>query len=132
MSEAAPGASTPNEQRRANLRPPWQRGQSGNPAGRRPGSRQRLSDDFLRALSDDFAEHGPETIARLRDSDPATYVRVIASLMPRTMEPTRLLEELTDDELVGAIDLVRRLLAAGDMAQVALERASGEEPHSAA
>ena len=127
MSEPAPGASTPQEQRRGNLRPPWQRGQSGNPAGRRPGSRQRLSDDFMRALSDDFAEHGPATIARLRESEPATYVRVIASLMPRTLEPSRPLEELGDDELIGAIDLVRRLLDAGEAAHQALDRAARGE-----
>lgn len=118
------GASTPQQRRPGSLRPPWRPGEPGNPAGRRPGSRQRLSDDFMRALSDDFAAHGPATVARLRESDPATYTRVIASLTPRTLEPVRPLEDMTDDEMVAAIDLVRRLMGADDVAQQLFERAA--------
>jgi hypothetical protein len=78
----------------------------------------------MRALSDDFAAHGPATVARLRESDPATYTRVIASLTPRTLEPVRPLEDMTDDEMVAAIDLVRRLMGADDVAQQLFERAA--------
>lgn len=90
---------------------PFLPGQSGNPAGRVKGSRNKLTEDFLRCLSDDFSEHGPEAIRRTREEDPAVYVRVIASLMPKQLEVSRPLEELTDDELVAAVDALRSSLA---------------------
>jgi Family of unknown function (DUF5681) len=37
-------------------------GQSGNPAGRPAGAKNRLQNDFLHALLDDFREHGVEAI----------------------------------------------------------------------
>src|SRR5262245_33082869 len=36
---------------------PWKPGQSGNPAGRPKGSRNRLSEDFIRAFAEDFEVH---------------------------------------------------------------------------
>jgi hypothetical protein len=53
---------------------------------------------------------------RLREADSATYIGVIASLLPRTLERSRPLEALSDDELMGAIGLVRRLRDAGGAA----------------
>ena len=61
-------------------------GQSGNPKGRPKGARNKLSEDFLRVLSDDFGEHGPELIDKLRRESPAQYANVIAKLMPKMME----------------------------------------------
>lgn len=61
-------------------------GQSGNPAGRPKGSRNKLSDAFLNALSDDFQEHGVETIEKLRKESPRDYVSAINRLMPKLME----------------------------------------------
>lgn len=61
-------------------------GQSGNPAGRPKGSRNKLSEAFLRVLADDFAEYGEEVIDQLRREHPAQYANVIAKLMPKLME----------------------------------------------
>lgn len=61
-------------------------GQSGNPKGRPKGSRNKLSEAFLRVLSDDFGENGVEVIERLRIESPAQYANVIAKLMPKMME----------------------------------------------
>jgi hypothetical protein len=44
-----------------------------NGGGRPKGSRNKLTDQFLGAIADDFAEHGAEAIAKVRLSDPATY-----------------------------------------------------------
>lgn len=65
---------------------PWQKGQSGNPDGRPKGSRNKLSEAFLRVLADDFGENGVEVIERLRKESPAQYANVIAKLMPKMME----------------------------------------------
>jgi len=60
-------------------------GHSGGP-GRPKGSRNKLSEAFILALSDDFIENGVETIQQLRENQPVEYVKVIGRLMPKLME----------------------------------------------
>src|SRR5207302_93422 len=43
--------------------------------GRRKGSRNKLTERFLDAIADDFLEHGPEAIAKVRMDDPAMYLK---------------------------------------------------------
>jgi hypothetical protein len=64
---------------------PFQPGQSGNPTGRRKGSRNKLTEHMLATIADDFAEHGADTLATLRKSDPAAYFKIVASLIPREL-----------------------------------------------
>ena len=66
---------------RANLKM-FQPGNPGGP-GRPKGSKHRISEAFLRAIADDFEAHGIEAIEQCRRDDPATYVRVVASLIPK-------------------------------------------------
>ena len=67
----------------AHLMPAWQPGQSGNPAGRPLGSRNKLSESVIQDIAADWAIGGPDTIARVRMTDPATYFRVVASILPK-------------------------------------------------
>lgn len=62
----------------------------GNPGGpgRPKGSRQKLSDSFLKALADDFEHHGVATVERIREEKPEAYVNAIGKLMPKLMELT--------------------------------------------
>lgn len=85
-------------------------GQSGNPGGMAKGTRQKLNGDFVRALSKDFDSHGVEAIERARLEDPMGYVKVIASLLPKQVEQTQPLDDLTDAELVAGIALLRARL----------------------
>jgi hypothetical protein len=60
-------------------------GQSGNPLGRKKGSRNALATDFLRAMAEDFAKNGAEAIRRVRDEKPDVYLKVCADLIPREL-----------------------------------------------
>lgn len=51
-------------------------GQSGNPASRKPGSRNRLEESFLSDMVAAWAEHGKEAIARVIKDDPSEFLRL--------------------------------------------------------
>lgn len=55
-------------------------GQSGNPAGRPKGSRNKVSEKLLEALASDFDAHGQHVI--LRAERPADYLKIVASSFP--------------------------------------------------
>jgi hypothetical protein len=76
-------------------------GQSGNPRGRPKGSRNKLGEIFLAALLGDFEEHGVEAIARVRDEQPAQYLKIIASILSRELDVTENeLDDLTEEQLI--------------------------------
>jgi hypothetical protein len=87
---------------------PWKPGVSANPAGRPIGARVKLTEKYMVALAADFEKHGARVIREVRETDPSTYLRVIASLVPKQLEvDTSPLGAITDEQilsLVGAID----------------------------
>jgi hypothetical protein len=82
--------------------------------GRRKGSRNKLSETFLETVSKDFAEHGADALKRLREFDPATYLKMIAWLIPREMilqrerSPDVDPADLTDAEVAELIGIEQR------------------------
>jgi len=60
---------------------PFERGRSGNPAGGPAGSRyrQQLNGEFIAALLRDFRQGGPKAIERVRRTQPAAYLKTLAS-----------------------------------------------------
>ena len=93
---------------------PWQPGQSGNPAGRLRGSRNKLSEEVICALLRDFREHGQKAIAKVRRTQPAAYLKVLVLLVPREhkVEHSNPLKELTDEQLEAMIEYIEASLAA--------------------
>ena len=91
---------------------PFQKGRSGNPTGRRRGSKNKLTKTFLEILAGDFARHGAG--ARLRERDPATYLRLVASIVPKELvvnqetAPDVDYAELTDEEFEEMMEAQRR------------------------
>jgi hypothetical protein len=60
----------------------FQPGNAGGP-GRPKGARHKLKELFLTALANDFEAHGIEAINRAREEKPDTYLKVIASILPK-------------------------------------------------
>lgn len=106
----APAETTASKQRGR----PFQPGESGNPSGRPRGGRNRLSEVFLSIVVDDFIEHGPNAIAQLREKDPATYLRLVSSLVPRELilkqeeAPVVDYAELSEAEVVRLLEEQQR------------------------
>lgn len=75
---------------------PFEKGKSGNPNGRPPGSRHGLAESFISDLQSDWKVHGKEVIANVRANEPATYMKVVASIIPKdvTLTPGAGLVEL--------------------------------------
>jgi hypothetical protein len=92
----------------------WQRGLSGNPAGRLRGSRNKLSEEVICALLRDFREHGQKAIAKVRRTQPAAYLKVLALLVPREhqVQHSNPLKDLTDEQLEAMIEYIETSLAA--------------------
>lgn len=95
----------------ANLKP-IKPGQVLNPGGKPVGSRNRLQGNFLRDLADDFEKEGKTAIVAMRTQDPSGYIRAIVALMPKELEITRPLDEISDEQLDAAILAVRTILTA--------------------
>lgn len=92
----------------------WKPGQSGNPAGRPKGSRHKLEETFLADLLASWQEKGKEALEQAIEKDPVAYVKTVASLMPKQVDPDGGLNGISRDELRTAIDALRGFLAAPD------------------
>jgi hypothetical protein len=64
----------------------WKPGQSGNPLGRPLGARSKFSEAALNDLLDDWLKHGASVLARVRDEDPSTYIRVAFNAIPKDVQ----------------------------------------------
>ena len=90
---------------------PFEPGRSGNPAGGPVGSRhrQQLNGEFIAALLRDFRHGGPKAIERVRRTQPAAYLKILALLVPREhkVQHSSLVKDLTDEQIEAAIELHR-------------------------
>jgi hypothetical protein len=95
-------------QRLAGLMPAWKSGESGNPAGRAIGSRNKLSEAFIAAVGEAWERHGAACLEWLAANDKPTFVHVALALIPKqakldveqVQKPIYLISDrpLTDDE----------------------------------
>ena len=95
---------------------PFEPGRSGNPAGGPVGSRhrQQLNGEFIAALLRDFRHGGPKAIERVRRTQPAAYLKILALLVPREhkVEHSNVIKSLSDQELEAMIEYLKTSLEA--------------------
>lgn len=113
----ADAASTAKKQRNEVLREhAFKPGQSGNPAGRAKGSRNKLGEEFLNDMLADWQEHGKDAIAAVRAEKPDQYLKVVASTLPRELNvKVNELDELSDDQLARQLRSIATQLAAAGL-----------------
>jgi hypothetical protein len=89
-------------------------GQSGNPAGRPVGNRNKLNEKFILALHDDFVEHGTAVIEKVRKTKPEIYLKVIASILPRELhfKDETAFEGMSREQLDQTITEIKSILTA--------------------
>ena len=92
-------------------------------AGKPRGAKNKLHKSFIEALQADFDVHGKAAIAIVRVEDPAAYLRVIASVLPRELE----VSQVSDVDLEATIAEVRALLAAPVEQPLLIEHNDGQE-----
>jgi hypothetical protein len=61
----------------------FEKGKSGNPAGRPPGAKNKISEKFITALTADFEQHGETVISRVRADKPEVYLKIVSDLVPK-------------------------------------------------
>ena len=78
------------------------------------GSRNKLSEAVICALLRDFSMHGEKAIAKVRRTQPAAYLKVLALLVPREhkVQHSNPLKDLTDEQLEAMIEYIETSLAA--------------------
>lgn len=80
-----------------------------NPKGRPKGARSRLSDAFFQDLAEVWEAQGMEAMIKVANDDPSTFVRVVASLMPKQTQEVAEdhLATLSEEDVDAVIKLAR-------------------------
>jgi len=108
-AKLAAGDNTPENHR--TLREPWKPGESGNPAGRPKGSRNKLAERFYDDLYKSWEKNGPSAIEALRIESPKDYVRIAAYVLPKEfVVKDASIKDLSEEELVEFLCLLRSQL----------------------
>ncbi len=85
-------------------------GQTGNPFGRPKGSKNKLSEDFLRDLLDAWDKYGVEALKVAATEKQSDFCKMVASLIPKEITVKNELSEFSDEQLAALGDLAATLI----------------------
>ncbi len=95
---------------------------AGGAAAQRPRRNEgTFADEFLAVLRADFSAHGRTAVAQCREKDPTTYVKLVASLLPKATQDEP--DELSDEERKRRIRALIDMLGFGTGAARAADAA---------
>lgn len=108
MSDDLPKPSSNGEKKDTRIKP----GQVLNPHGRPKGSRNKLQENFVAVLCADFEQHGEGVVQKVRETEPGTYMKVLAQILPKQIEVSELgaFGDLPEDKLDEFIALSTKKL----------------------
>ena len=85
----------------------FHKGHAGGP-GRPPGSRNKLSEDFIKDLHASWLSHGKQALLAMCTGKPADFCKMMAGLMPRDVllkiKDNRPVIEYSTQELLDIIE----------------------------
>src|SRR6516165_10948371 len=86
---------------------PFQKGMA-KIGGRVKGSRNKISEAFLKDLAAEWEVSGPDALKVMAKEEPGNFVKVVAALLPKEFEiEDNRLADLNDDELDNLINELR-------------------------
>ena len=74
-----------NKQPKQLMATAWKPGQSGNPAGRPIGARQKIAEKLLSDIAEVWEASGKSVLERLAIEEPAALAKIAYGLLPREM-----------------------------------------------
>ena len=99
----------------------FEKGNAGGP-GRPKGARNKLSEDFISDVQESWKENGAEALKTMKDEDNSSYVKMVASLVPKDYNIN--VNDMADATQDDVINEIRRIDAA--LAKVGIYPATGE------
>ena len=111
MADASTGRTEAQQRSLANLKP-FKPGESGNPAGRPKGSRNKLSEAFLSDALEAWKDKGKDALAAMAAEKPGDFAKMIAGIVPKefdinatgsitTVSRIELVAPKADDDVTG-------------------------------
>ena len=70
-----------------------------NRSGRRLGSRNKFTEQFVDAMLVDFEQYGESVIAEVRQKDPSSYIRVATAVIPSKSEAEVEVKDVSSETL---------------------------------